>query len=75
MFSRVTPTAFFCGPGYWHLVFPSNTDTHLLKSIDAPIMTDSFGGKTSLHANWNKFGGEPRLGEKAGRMKWWDRIL
>jgi hypothetical protein len=28
--------------------FPSKTDTHLFKSVDAPTMTGSFGGKNKF---------------------------
>lgn len=69
----VTVTDFFCGPGYWHLVFPSNIDTHLFKSIDTPIMTDSFGGKKQVYMPTGTK--EPGFGGITGRMKWWDRII
>lgn len=42
-FYRVATTAWLLASS-----FPSNIDTHLFKSIDVPIVTDSFGGKNKF---------------------------
>lgn len=48
--------------------FPSNIDTHLFKSIDVPIMTDSFGGenKFTCQLEQRSMGIREQQGERNG---------
>lgn len=72
-FHGLATTAFFWWPWLLASSFPRNTDTHLFQSIDVPVVTDSFGGKSKLN---EPVGTKMRgSGGVAGRKKWWERVF
>lgn len=72
-FLRTCNHCLFLWPWLLASSFPSNTDIHLFKSIDVPIVTDSFGGKSKFNVPvGTKMHGS---GGVAGRKKWWERVF